>query len=232
MAFSAQGNAHLAGGTINKATFWGAVPNCSQVFGLRILIRPVWVHVARAALTQTILMINRCFPAEIGHYYFSGWLHSCTHFVPRATDILLKQFVCWPWRAHTRKCVFYIPNPFQTISPRVTAALINHLQSESRLCWRRKKESEKKTHSPATCVWPLMAPIVLRALFNCFSQTSFNLLFISCARKPLCEGAQIQLSARSLSGFKHDVICIHAFKILSSAVAVATDFLAYLHSRL
>ena len=155
-------------------------------------------------------MINRCFPAKIGHYYFSGWLHSCTHSRSPRHGYTFKAICVLAMKStHAKVCVLHTKSIPDNLTPRYSRsykpfterARAADFSSRSALEEKKREWEEKHMHSlaaAAACVWPLMAPIVLRALFNCFSssQTSFNLLFISCARKALCEGAQIQPSAR------------------------------------
>jgi hypothetical protein len=126
--------------------------------------------------------------------------------------------------------VFYIANPFQTISPRVTAALINHLQSESSrlfssFCARGEKKRVRRKHMHSPRVWPLMAPIVLRALFNCFSLKHLLTFFLFPVRAKHCAKALKSSRVLALEWLQARRDMHSCFQDFELRCIMATDFL-------
>lgn len=171
-------------------------------------------------------MINRCFPAEIGHYYFSGWLHSCTR-SPRHGYTFKAICVLAMKSTHAKVCVLHTKSIPDNLTPHYSRSYKPFTEREQSALEEKKREWEENTQTHTHTSPPLAFghwwPRLFCEPFSIASLKHLLTFFLFPVRTNHCAKALKSSRVLPLSGFKHDVICIHAFEISSSTGA--PDFL-------
>lgn len=127
-------------------------------------------------------------------------------------------------------CVLHSKSIPDNLTPRYSRSYKPFTERESSrlfssFCARGEKKRVRRKHMHSPRVWPLMAPIVLRALFNCFSLKHLLTFFLFPVRAKHCAKALKSSRVLALEWLQARRDMHSCFQDFELRCSMATDFL-------